>query len=50
MGEFRIAFKILNLTGKRPLLRPRQRWENDIRIDPKKIYVNTSNLIDLAEF
>ena len=33
--EGRSAFKILTgkPTGKRPLRRPRRRWENNIRID-----------------
>ena len=33
-------------TGKRPLGRPRRRWEEDVRIDFKKIGVNTKNWID----
>ena len=30
-------------TGKRPLVRPRRRWENKIRIDLNEIGVNTRN-------
>ena len=40
MEEGRSAFKILTgkPTGKRPIGRPRHRWENDIRIG-----INTRN-------
>ena len=39
------AFKMLidKPTGKRPLERPRYRWEDNIRIDLKGICVNTRN-------
>ena len=30
-------------TGKRPLGRPRRRWENNIRIDLEEIGTNASN-------
>ena len=45
MKEVRSAFKILtgNRTGKRPLGRPRFRWENNIRMDLKEIGINTRN-------
>ena len=38
MKEHRIAFKILSgkPTGKRPLGRPRRRWEDSIRMDLKR--------------
>ena len=35
MEEGRSAFKILTGTGKRPLGRPRRRWEDNIRMDLK---------------
>ena len=35
--------------GKRPLERPRRRWENNIRMDLKEIAFNTRNWIDLAQ-
>ena len=43
--ESRIAFKMLTgtPTGKRPLGRPRRRWEDKIRMDLKKIGINTRN-------
>jgi hypothetical protein len=36
-------------TGKRPLGRPRRRWEDFIRIDIKEIGINTRNWIDSAQ-
>ena len=36
-------------TGKRPLGRPRRRWEDNIKKDIKEIGVNTRNWIDLAQ-
>jgi hypothetical protein len=46
----RSAFKILAVTatGKRPLGRPRRRWENNIRMDLKEIGINTRNWVDSA--
>ena len=41
------AFQIL--TGKRPLGRPRRRWEDNIRMDLKEIGINTKNWIDSAQ-
>jgi hypothetical protein len=40
------AFKILTgkPTGKRPLVRPRRRWEDNIRMDFKEIGINTRNI------
>ena len=51
MEEGRRAFKILtgSPAGKRPLGRPRRRWEDSIRIDLKEIDVNTSNWDDSAQ-
>ena len=39
MEEARSAFKILTIkpTGKRPLGRPRRRWEDNIRMDLEEI-------------
>ena len=50
-GEGRNAFKILTGTpaGKRPLGRPRPRWEDNISIDLKEIGINTRNWVDLAQ-
>ena len=48
MEESRSAFKILTRkpTGKRPLWRPRRRWEDNIRMDFKEIGINTRNWVD----
>ena len=45
MEESRSPFKILTSTpaGKRPLGRPRRRWEGNIRMDLKEIGINTRN-------
>ena len=50
MEKGRSAFKILTGTpaGKRPLGRPRHRWEDNIRIDHKEIGINTRKWVDLA--
>ena len=42
MEEGRNAFKILTgkPAGKRPLGRPRSRWEDNIRMDLNKIFLN----------
>ena len=36
-------------TGKRPLGRPRRRWENNIRKDLEEIGVNAGNWVDSAQ-
>ena len=36
-------------TGKRPLGRPRRRWENNIRIDLEGIGNNAGNWVDSAQ-
>ena len=35
--------------GKRPLGRPRRRWEDNIRINLKEIGINTRNWVDSAK-
>ena len=47
MEEGRSAFK--NLTGKRPLGRPRRRWEDNIRMDLEEIGINVGNWVDSAQ-
>jgi hypothetical protein len=51
MEECRSAFKILTgkPTGKRPLGRPRRRWEDNIRMDLEETVVNTRNWVDSAQ-
>ena len=45
----RSAFKILTVTGKRPLGRPRRIWEGNIRMDLKEVGINTRNWVDSAQ-
>ena len=51
MGEGRSGFNILTgiPAGKRPLERPRRRWEDNIRMDLKEIGINTRNWVDLTQ-
>ena len=35
--------------GKRPLGRPRCRWEGDIRMDLEEIGINVGNCVDLVQ-
>ena len=51
MEEDRSAFKILTATPtvKRPLGRPRRRWEDNIRMDVKEVGINTRNWVDLIQ-
>ena len=48
----RSAFRILTgkSTVKRPLERPRLRWEDNIRIDLKEIGTNTRSLFDWVDY
>ena len=50
MEEDRSAFKILTSkpTGKRPLGRPRRRWEDNIRMDLEEMGINAGNWVDSA--
>ena len=50
MEESRSDFRILTgkPTGKRPLGRPRRRWEDNIRMDLEEIGVNAGNWVDVA--
>ena len=51
MEESRSTFKILTdeLVGKRPLGRPRSRWEDNFRMDLNEIGINTRNWGDSAQ-
>ena len=51
MKEGRSAFKIVagKPTGKRPLGRPRRRWEDNLRLDLEEIGVNAGNWVDWAQ-
>ena len=50
MEEGRSTFKILTgkPIGKRPLARPRRRWDDNIRMDLEKIGINAGNWVDSA--
>ena len=51
MEESRSAFKLLTgkPTGKRPLGRPRRRWEDNIRMDLEEIGINADNWVGSAQ-
>jgi hypothetical protein len=50
MGEKRNAYKILvgKAEGKRPLRKPRRRWEDNIKMDLREIGWGGMDWIDLA--
>ena len=51
MEEGRSAFKILTgkPTGKRPLGRPRRRWEDNNGMDLEEIGISAGNWVDSAQ-
>ena len=51
MEEGRSAFKILTdkPTGKRPLGRPRRRWEDNIIMDLEEIGISAGDWVDSAQ-
>jgi hypothetical protein len=51
MGEERKVYKVLvrNPEGKRPLGRPKRRWENGIRMDLREIGLGCVDWILLAQ-
>ena len=51
MEEGRSAFKMLTgkPTVKRPLGRPKDRWDDNIRMDLEEIGINTRNWVDSAQ-
>jgi hypothetical protein len=51
MEDGRSAFKILTNKpkGKRPLGRPRHRWDDNIGMDLKEIGINMSNWVDSTQ-
>jgi hypothetical protein len=51
MAERRGAYRVLvgRLDGKRPLVRPRRRWENNIKMDLQEVEWGGMDWIDLAQ-
>jgi hypothetical protein len=51
MGEGRGVYRVLvgSSEGKRPLERPRRRWEDNIKMDLREIRINGVNWIQLAQ-
>jgi hypothetical protein len=51
MGEGRGVYRSLVVRSevKRPLGRPRRRWEDNIRMDLREIGINGANWIQLAQ-
>jgi hypothetical protein len=51
MGEGRVAYRVLvrRPEGKRPLGRPRRRWEDNIKLDLREIGIDGVNWIRLAQ-
>ena len=49
--EGRSAFIVLagKPIGKRPLERPRRRWEDNVRMDLEEISINAGNWVDSAQ-
>jgi len=51
MGEGRGVYRVLigRPEGKRPLGRPKHRWEDDSKLDLREIGIDGANLIWLAQ-
>jgi hypothetical protein len=51
MGEGRGVYRVLvgRPEGKRPLVRPRQRWEDNIKMDLRKIGIDGANWLRLDQ-
>ena len=51
MKESRNAYRVLmgRPKGKRPLGRPRRRWEDNIKMDLKEVGCDVRNWMDLAQ-
>jgi hypothetical protein len=51
MGEGRSVYRVLvgSSESKRPLGRPRRRWEDNIKMDLREIGINGVNWIQLAQ-
>jgi hypothetical protein len=51
MGEGRDVYRVLvgRPEGKRPLAKPRRRWEDNIKLDLREIGIDGTNWIRLAQ-
>ena len=51
MGQSRSAYRVLvgKIEGKRPLGRPRRRWEDNFRMDLREMGYDPGEWIDLVE-
>jgi hypothetical protein len=51
MGERRVAYRVLVVKseGKRPLRRPRNRWEDNIKTDVQEVGCEGMDWIDLSK-
>jgi hypothetical protein len=51
MWEERGVYRVLvgKPQGKRPLVRPRRRWKENIKLDPREIGIDGTNWIRLAQ-
>ena len=51
MGERKAAYRVLvgKLEGKRPLGRPRRRWEDNFKMDLQEVGCGAMDWIELAE-
>jgi len=51
MGEKRGVYRVLvgKPEGKRPLGRPRRRWEDNIKMDPPEVRCGSMDWIDVAQ-
>jgi hypothetical protein len=51
MGDERCVYRVLvgRTEGKRPLGRPRRRWEDNIKMDLREIGIDGANWIQLAQ-
>jgi hypothetical protein len=51
MGEGRSVYRVLvgSPEGRRPLVRPRRRWEDNIKVDLREIGIDGANWIQLAQ-
>jgi hypothetical protein len=51
MVEGRVVYRVLvgKPEGKRPLRRPRRRWEDNIKLDLREIGIDEANCIRLAQ-